>query len=120
MGKILDARGDEAFDVLAELVEPATDIVSDGDVVKNLATGGKKIVAVKKILSDHKDAVVRMLAIDDGITPEEERKIMSAVTIPFRVFVMIATPEIQQLFFGLAGMNQAATGSSAASTNESE
>ena len=120
MGRILDARGDEALDVLSELIEPASEIVSDEVVVNNLATGGKKMVAAKKILSDHKESVIQMLAIDDGVSPDDERGLISAATIPFRVLALLANKEIQQLFFGLAGMNQAATGSSAASTSVSE
>lgn len=120
MGKILDARSYDAFDVLCDLVDPATDILSDPVVVQNLATGGKKLVAVQKILKDHKEAIIRMMAVDDGITPEEEIERVTVVNLPFRVLALMANKEIQQLFFGLAETNKAATGSSAASTSESE
>lgn len=120
MGRILDARGDEALDVLAELIVPAQDIISDPVVLQNLQTGGKKIIAVQKALKDHKDAVTEMLAIDDGVTTDEERKIITVVSLPFRVLAMLGNTEIQQLFFGLAETNKTATGSSAASTSESE
>lgn len=120
MGRILDARGDEALDLLAELIVPAQEIISDPDVLQNLATGGKKVVAVQKALKDHKGSVTEMLAIDDGVSVDEEREMITAVSLPFRVLTLLGNKEIQQLFFGLAETNKTATGSSAASTKESE
>lgn len=120
MGRILDARGDVALDLLSDLLVPAFEIISDQVVLQNLATGGKKIVAVQKVLKDHKDSVVEMLALDDGVSADEEREMITAVSLPFRVLAMFGSKEIQQLFFGLAEMNKTATGSSAASTKENE
>ena len=113
MGKILDARGDEALDVLAELLEPVGEIASDAEI-SGMMQGGKGTIMdlCRAMLKNHKDAVVRIMAIDDGRTPEEERGILSALTIPARLLKILSVPAVRELLFGSAETETPATGSS--------
>jgi len=117
MGKIIDARGDEALDVLAELLEPVGEIAGDAEISGMMRSGGKATVMelVRAMLKGHKDAVVKIMAIDDGKTVEEERGMISALTIPARLLKILSVPSVKDLLFGSAETSVPANGSSAAS-----
>jgi len=117
MGRILDARGDEALDVLAELIEPVSAIAGDPEI-SGMMQGGNGVTVGKlaaAVLRSHKDDVVNILAIDDGKTPDEERGLLSALTIPARLLRLLSVPAVKELLFGAAAANGSADGSSAAS-----
>ncbi len=117
MGRILDARGEEALDVLADLLDPITEIATDPEISGMMQTGGSATVAqfAAAVLRRHKSAVMQIMAIDDGKTAEEERGILSAVTVPARLLKLLSNPAVKELFFGAAGANGSADGSSAES-----
>lgn len=119
MGKILDARGDEALDVLADLLDPVTEIAQDPDISGMMKDGGKATVAqfAAAVLRKHKPAVIRIMAVDDGKTVEEESKLLSVATIPLRLMGILNNPAIREMLFGAAEANGSADGSSAASEN---
>lgn len=67
---LLDARNEDALDLLADLIEPALDIMSDKEV-KALLKEGKKGKAIKHLLKEHKGSVVEILATVKGVDVEE-------------------------------------------------
>lgn len=117
MGKILDARGEEALDVLADLLDPVTEIATDPEISGMMQTGGSATVAqlAAAVLRRHKSAVMQIMAIDDGKTAEEERGLLSAVTIPARLLRLLSNESVKELFFGAAGTDESADGSLPAS-----
>ena len=119
MGKILDARGEEALDVLADLIDPISEIAGDAEISGMMKTGGSATVAqlAAAILRRHKNAVVQIMAIDDGKTEDEEKSLLSVVTIPRRLLRLLSVPEIKELFFGAAEGAGSASGSASASEN---
>lgn len=119
MGRILDARGDEALDVLAELLEPVGNIAADPVIQKIMGTGGTGSLLdfCKIALKQHKNEVIEIMAIDDGKTADEERKVLSALTIPARFLNLIQIPAVSELLFGLAETETPATGSAAESSS---
>lgn len=114
MGRILDARGDEALDVLAELLGPVGNIASDPEISENMKTGGggTMLDLAKAMLKNHKADVVKIMAIDDGKTEAEELKFMTALTIPARLLKILSTPAVSEMLFGSAATGTPATGSS--------
>lgn len=114
MGRILDARGDEALDVLAELLEPVGEIAADPEISEKMKTGGggTMLDLAKAMLKNHKDAVVQIMAIDDGKTAEEERGFLTALTIPARLIKIMSMPAVSEMLFGSAATGNPATGSS--------
>jgi len=117
MGRILDARGDEALDVLAELLGPVGEIAADPEIAGMMKTGGggTMLDLAKAMLKNHKAAVVEIMAIDDSKTPDEERGIITALTIPGRLMKLLSVPAVSEMLFGSAATNPSGTGSSAAS-----
>lgn len=119
MGKILEARGEEALDILAALLEPVTEIASDPEISEMMRSGGNATVAqlAGAVLKRHKAAVIDIMAIDDGKTAEEESKFLSVATIPVRLMRILSNPSVKELLFGAAETSESADGSSAASEN---
>lgn len=65
MKKLSDYKGDEAIDLWADLLEPMSNILSDDDVRKVIASKASKMMIAKEILKSHKkEAVEIMLRID--------------------------------------------------------
>lgn len=122
MGRILDARGDEALDVLADLLGPVSEIAQDSEISGMMKTGGGGTIMDFAIasLKNHKDAVIEIMAIDDGKTVEEERRLISVLTIPARLMALIKIPAVSQLLFGAAEGTNSESGSSSASESEKE
>lgn len=116
MGRILDARGDEALDVLADLLGPVSEIAQDEKISGMMKTGGGGTMMdlAVAILRDHKSAAVEIMAIDDGKTPDEERGMLSVLTIPARLMALMKIPAVEALLFGAAEAKKSATGSSSA------
>lgn len=122
MGRILDARGDEALDVLAELLEPVGAIAADPEISKMMQTGGggTMLDLARAMLKSHKAEVVQIMAIDDGVSPEKERGMLTALTIPGRLLKLLSVPAVRDLLFGSAETTPPATGSSSASASGKE
>lgn len=122
MGKILDARGDEALDVLSELLGPVGNIAADPEISKMMQTGGggTMLDLARAMLKNHKTEVIEIMAIDDGKTVEEERGILTALTIPGRLLKLLSVPAVRDLLFGSAETTPPATGSSSASVSGKE
>lgn len=116
MGRITDANGYDALDVLTELCEPLDEITKDSAVAKFI-DGGKFTMMgfIKLILESHKEAAVKIMAIDDGKTVEEELGVISTLTLPVRLIRIFNNDSIKELFFGSAATGRPATGLSAAS-----
>lgn len=69
MRSLTEIKGDDALELIADLLEPATEIMSDKDVKtayysKNMAS------AVKTAIKGHKDAVRLILALLGGYDTE--------------------------------------------------
>lgn len=117
MGKILEARGEEALDILVDLLGPVQEIASDPDISGMMRTGGggTMLDLVRAMLKNHKGAVIQILAIDDGRTVEEEAGMISPLTLPARLIKIVNTPSVGELLFGSAEPGTPATGSAAKS-----
>lgn len=114
MGRILDARGDEALEVLADLIGPVGAIAADPEIAGMMKTGGggTMLDLAKAMLKNHKSEVVEIMAIDDGVSPEKERGMLTALTIPGRLLKLLSVPAVSELLFGSAATGTPATGSS--------
>lgn len=119
MGRILDTRGEEALDVLESLLEPVGEIAGDAELVALMKTGGGGTLMdlARIMLKNHKRAVIEIMAIDDGKTVEEERGLLSALTIPGRLIKIMSIPAVRELVFGSEETATPATGSSAKSSS---
>ena len=62
MRALTEIKGDAALDMIADLIDPITEITSDEDV-KNAYRDGNKAQAIKVSIKNHKQAVKSILAV---------------------------------------------------------
>ena len=97
--KLSDFKGEEALDVLADIIEPLTSILSDKEIQ---ALSKKKNTPVMKFvkpaIKNHKKELIEVLARLNKQTVEEYEKNISLVTLPMQVLELINDPEVQSLF----------------------
>ena len=95
MRKLSEIKGEEALDVLAEIIEPAAEIFTDENVKKALKSESR-IKAAKIILKDHKKAILALMAALEE-TPVEEYK-PTLLALPALISEVLNDPELNSLF----------------------
>lgn len=93
--KLSDFEGEQAIDVLADILEPASEIMSDKEMV-NLFKSGERLKAVKMALKNHKKAVIEILAITEGADPATYKP--KVLTLPAKLLEIFNDPEVIGLF----------------------
>ena len=98
--RLSDFRGEEAIEVLADIIEPLAFICADPEIIAlNQQEGGTPMLAyVKPMLKNHSKEVVEILAILNRQPAEEYKATLTLATLPLQVLEMINDPEIQNLF----------------------
>ena len=92
--KLSEYQGEAALDILAELIEPAGEIMSD----KHLGEAFKenRFKAIGMAIKNHKKAVMQILATMDGV-PVDEYK-CNVFSLPVKILEILNDPEMIQLF----------------------
>lgn len=110
--KLSDIKGEEALDVLADLIEPVAIIMADKKVSNIYNSGQPKINLVKYIIKNHKSRVVEILAILDRKDPKEYEKDMSLLTLPIKLLELLNDEELISVFQSQGqNMGQTSSGS---------
>ena len=113
--KLSEYQGEAALDILADLIEPAGEIMTDkeiGEVFKK-----NRFRAIGLAIKNHKKAVMQIMAIIDGV-PVEEYK-CNVFTLPVKILELLNDPDIVQLFT-YQGQTGGANSSGSASENTEE
>ena len=113
--KLSEYQGEAALDILADLIEPAGEIMSDkeiGEVFKE-----NRFKAIGLAIKNHKKAVMQILAALDGV-PVEEYK-CNVFSLPVKILELLNDPEMIQLF-QYQGQTGDANSSGSASENTEE
>lgn len=116
--RLSDYHGEEALDLFADLLEPASEVMSDKEFVE-YARAGNKVKAIKMAIKNHKKAVIEILARLDGQEPEEYS--VSFFTLPAKVLELVNDPAIKDLFIAQGQkMRNANSGSATENTEGKE
>ena len=113
--KLSEYQGEEDLDILADMIEPAGEIMSDkeiGEVFKK-----NRFKAIGLAIKNHKKAVMQIMATMDGV-PVEEYK-CNVFTLPVKILELFNDPDIVQLFT-YQGQTGDANSSGSASENIEE
>lgn len=113
MRKLSEIRGEDALDVLANIIEPAAEIMTDTEL-RDLIRAKNNLKAIKFALQNHKRAVIEILAIMDG--EDVETYDPGFATLPVKLLELLNDPDMQQVF-GLQGQNEDGTISGSATEN---
>ena len=93
--KLSEYRGEDALDILAEIIEPAAEIFGDKEFAR-IYRGGKPIKAVQYVLKKHKTAVLHLMAALDGEDPATYKP--GILTLPRQILDLLNDPELVRLF----------------------
>jgi len=97
MRKLSEIKGEEAIDVLAEILVPIVDIWSDEEVKKGYED--KNVAkAVSVALKKYHKEIIGIFATLDGKTYEEECKAINLVSLPADIIELLNEPAIKSLF----------------------
>ena len=92
--KLSEYQGEAALDILADLIEPAGEIMSDkqiGDIFKK-----NRFKAIGLAIKNHKKAVMQIMATMDGV-PVEEYK-CNVFSLPVKILELLNDPDMIRLF----------------------
>jgi uncharacterized membrane protein YcjF (UPF0283 family) len=95
MRKLSEIKGEDAMDVLADLIEPIAEFSTDKEFIE-LIRKGDKIKAVSHAIKTHKKAVLTVMAILEGVNIEEYNP--SLIRLPALLLEVFNDPELVELF----------------------
>lgn len=113
--KLSEFKDDAALELIADIIEPATEILAD-PAIKD-AFSRSKMAAIKVAIKSHKNAIKEIVARLDGKKPEEYH--FTALSLPIKLLSMFNDPDLQQLFTS-SGQTADETACSSASENIEE
>ena len=115
--RLTDFENEAALDLLAELIEPATEIMNDKNIVQIVRSGKPVIFAVKEILKTHKKAAMQIVAAMHGKDVTEVR--FNVLTLTKDLLDLMNDPDIQAVFISQSQTEEEKhSGSALVSTGE--
>lgn len=114
--KLSDIKGEQALDVLADILEPAAEIMQDKEFLAH-ARGGSKLKAARVAIKNHKKAIITIMALLNGTTAEEYE--FNLISLPVQVIQLLNDPEAM-ILFQLQGQNVVVDNSGSATETTTE
>ena len=116
--RLSDFENEDALDLLADIIEPASEIMSDQKVVQAFKSGKPTMFAVAEILRNHKRSVIEIIAAMHKEDPDKVK--FNTVTLTNDVLEILNDPQIEQVFSSQSQTSEkASSGSATANTEES-
>lgn len=78
--KLSDFKNEDALDLIADLIEPASEIFSD-KAIAEAGRSGQKAKAIKIALKEHKKSVIEILSALDNVPVSEYNKNVAQMTV---------------------------------------
>lgn len=94
--RLSDIKDERALDVLADIIEPAADILSDEEVKTMYRSGQPMLRLAAYIIRNHKKSIIEIMACLDGEDPKDYS--FNLVTLPQRILELINDPGLNSLF----------------------
>lgn len=113
--KLSEIKGEQALDVVAEIIDPITELALDAEL-----RGKPKIVMIKQALKSHKDAIISILAALDLKSVEEYKESMNLLTLPQQLMDIFNDPEVELLFGSQSQTDKTSFGSAMENTEAQE
>ena len=110
--KLSEFKDDAALDLIADIIEPAIEILVDPAIKE--AFSRSKMAAIKVAIKSHKNAIREIMARLDGKNPEEYH--FTALSLPVKLLSLLNDPNLQQLFTS-SGQMEGENACSSASEN---
>lgn len=115
--KLSDFENEEALDLLANIIDPAAEIMNDPKVVK-IFKERPPLFAVKEILLHHKQAAIEIVAAMHGKKPDEYK--FNILTLTGDVLELLNDPEVAEVFSSQSQTGAETSSGSATESTEDE
>lgn len=93
--RLSEFKDEQALEVLADLIEPAAEIMTDKEV--SAAYDSNNLPhAISVAIKNHKESVIKILATLDGVPVEEYH--VNLFTLPVKVLELLNDDDLKQLF----------------------
>ena len=112
--KLSEYQGEAALDILADLIEPAGEIMSDKEIWEVFKKNRFKAIGLA--IKNHKKAVMQILATMDGV-PVDEYK-CNVFSLPVKILEILNDPSLVQLFTYQGQMGDANSSGSVSENTE--
>lgn len=120
MRRLQDIKGLEAIDVLADLLDPITELVKKPEILKVIDENGlNDIETIKALIKGGKMEVLQILAILDGRPIEEFLETFDILTLPVMLYQTFNDDALQAVFTS-QGQNEAVKSSGLAMESTEE
>lgn len=113
-----ERNNEDRLDLLAEMMDPALEILQDEELRKIINSGEAPLKALKPAIKNHKQAFITILATLEEKDPKEYRVPAPGVFF-LKVMALFTRPEIQALFT-LQGPKKESKSSGSATENTEE
>lgn len=120
MKKLSDYKGEEALDVLADIIEPFALVLADPEIQEMAKVKAAPIKYVKPALKNHKKEVIEILARIEDVPVEEYEKSVNIFTLPSVVLGFINDPQVRDLFTSQSQTTVTSLASSGSATENTE
>lgn len=114
MKRLKDIKGDRALDIMADILDPVTEIFADEHVAEMYRAGVNRIKLVQYVIKEHKENVITILAMLDDEDPKTYE--VNLLTLPLKVAEVINDPDLNLLFTLQGQEAQALSGSATENT----
>lgn len=94
--KLSEIKGEDAIDVLADILEPLTIIMSDDEIRKAVKAKLPNIKIIYLALKSHKKEIVKILAVMDG--QDAETYEVNLLELPARILEILNDETLMSLF----------------------
>lgn len=99
--KLSEIKGEAALDLLADIIEPATEIMSDPKI-KDLVKVENKGAIIKLLIKSHKKSIIEILAAIDGVPVDKYD--VNVLTLPVKILEILNDQELMDFFTSQVSM----------------
>lgn len=114
MKRLRDIKGERALEILADIIDPATEIASDEDFVQLYKSGVPRLKLVQYVLREFKTQVITILALLEDQDPKKYEP--NLMTVPTKIMEILDDPDMEMLFMPQGQMEIESSGSATENT----
>lgn len=102
--KLSEFKGEDALDVLADIIEPTTAIFNDAEIKKAWKDGSNVASCLKIAIKTHKKDVLAIMAALEQKPYDEFVKTVNVLTLPVKAMQIMRDKELMSFFTELRTM----------------
>lgn len=117
MKKLSEYHDEEALDLLADIIDPVTEILADKEVI-NTFIKKNKLQGIGLAIKKHKKAIMQCLAVLEGVPVKEYH--CNIVTLPKTILEIINDKELMAFFKSQSQQMEEESSGSVTANSEAE